>query len=146
MSSPTDYLSSLSQSKLLLAFDDHCVLCTSWVQRVIRHNSKGRIFFIPLSRLETHILIESGGLKRPFPDSLILVYQGKTYIKSSAALMLAKYMDGLYPILAIGFIIPSFIRNAAYDFIAKNRYKWFGKREACWMPNAELKQRFPLGF
>lgn len=146
MSSPTDYLPSLSQSKLLLAYDDHCVLCTTWVQRIIRNDSKGRIFFIPLSRLETHLLIESGGLKPPFPDSLILVYKGKTYIKSSAALMVAKYMDGLYPLLAIGFGVPAFIRNTVYDYIAKKRYQWFGKREACWMPNAEIKQRFPLGF
>ena len=75
-------------------------------------------------------------------DSIILFDNNKLYIKSSAALHIAKHLKGLWKILFIFIIIPPFIRNLFYDIIAKNRYKWFGKREECMIPNEKYKKQF----
>jgi predicted DCC family thiol-disulfide oxidoreductase YuxK len=75
-------------------------------------------------------------------DSIILVDQDKAYIKSSAALHVARHLSGGYPLLAIFLIIPAFLRNWVYDYIAKNRYKWYGKKDSCMIPTPELKAKF----
>ncbi|SNS35855.1 Protein of unknown function, DUF393 [Dokdonia pacifica] len=75
-------------------------------------------------------------------DSIILVDQGKAYTKSSAALRIARSLSGGYPLLAAFLIIPPFLRNLVYDYIARNRYKWYGKKESCMIPTPELKAKF----
>jgi predicted DCC family thiol-disulfide oxidoreductase YuxK len=74
--------------------------------------------------------------------SVILIKNNCIYTKSKAALLIAKELDGLWPVLCIFVIIPPFIRNWVYDFIAANRYKWFGKKDSCLIPSPELKDRF----
>ena len=71
-----------------------------------------------------------------------LIENSKFYTESSAALRIAKRLNGLWPLLYIFIIVPKFIRNSVYKFIAKNRYKWFGKKDSCMVPTKELKERF----
>lgn len=75
-------------------------------------------------------------------DSVIFIENGKAYTKSEAALRIAKYFGDVWKLLRIFAIVPNFIRNFFYDVIAKNRYKWFGKRESCMIPNEEERGRF----
>lgn len=75
-------------------------------------------------------------------DSIILVDGENCYVKSSAALRIAKDLSGGYPLLYGFLILPRFIRDAVYDYIARNRYKWFGKKESCMIPTPELKSKF----
>ncbi len=75
-------------------------------------------------------------------DSIILIDGKKCYIKSSAALRISKDLSGGYPLLSGFLALPRFIRDAVYDYIAKNRYKWFGKKESCMIPTKELKNKF----
>jgi predicted DCC family thiol-disulfide oxidoreductase YuxK len=75
-------------------------------------------------------------------DSLVLIEKNKAYIKSTAALRLSKYLKGIYALGYIFIIVPPFIRNWAYDFIAKNRYKWYGKQDSCIIPDENLAKRF----
>ncbi len=75
-------------------------------------------------------------------DSLILITEEKAFIKSSAALHIARDLSGGWPVLSIFLLLPKFIRNGVYDFIAKNRYNWFGKKESCMIPTPTLKDKF----
>jgi predicted DCC family thiol-disulfide oxidoreductase YuxK len=113
------------------------------VQFVIRHDKQKRFLFASLQsaagkKALTDIQQQTGKT----PDSLLLFYKGKYYIKSSAVLKTAGLLGGMFGLLAIGYIFPAFLRNAIYDIVAKNRYRWFGKKDECMIPTPELKSRF----
>ncbi|TAD87115.1 MAG: DUF393 domain-containing protein, partial [Bacteroidetes bacterium] len=74
--------------------------------------------------------------------SIIYVDGANMYRKSSAALKIARQLDGAWPLMYGFMIVPKPIRDWVYDYVAKNRYKWFGKTESCWLPKPELKARF----
>lgn len=75
-------------------------------------------------------------------DSMVLLEKGKVYLQSSAALRVTKYLKGLWPMMMVFIIIPPFIRNFIYDYIARNRITWFGIADYCEMMTPELKKRF----
>ncbi|MNW64827.1 hypothetical protein D3C74_431440 [compost metagenome] len=75
-------------------------------------------------------------------DTFVLIENGKYYTRSTAALRLAKGLKFPYPLLYVFIIVPKFIRNAVYNWVARNRYRWFGKDEACMLPTPEIKDRF----
>lgn len=83
-----------------------------------------------------------GDKTKPMPESVILIENGRTYDRSSAALRIAKKLNGLWPLLYIFIIVPKPIRDAVYNLIGRNRYKWFGKTEACMIPTPEVRSRF----
>lgn len=127
----------------ILFFDGLCNLCNQFVQVVIRHDKKNSFRFSSLQSetgklVLAHILNERGAI----PDSLVLLYKGEIYIKSAAALKTASMLKGLYPLLTVGYILPRPLRDVIYDRVAKYRYKWFGKRDECMVPTAELQSRF----
>ncbi len=78
----------------------------------------------------------------PLDNSFILIYNGKAYTRSTAALLVAKKLNGLWPLLYTYIIIPKFIRDSIYNFIGTNRYKWFGKKNECMIPTPQLRARF----
>jgi predicted DCC family thiol-disulfide oxidoreductase YuxK len=127
----------------ILFFDGVCNLCNKTVQFIIR-NDKRKVFrFAPLQsergeELLSRIEQEQG--KRP--ESVILLYQGKYYLRSSAVLKVAELLGGKLLLLMPGYILPAFIRDAIYDAVAGRRYKWFGKQDECMIPTPELKARF----
>ncbi|HEY9116253.1 MAG TPA: DCC1-like thiol-disulfide oxidoreductase family protein [Roseivirga sp.] len=126
----------------ILLFDGVCNLCNSSVNFIIDHDPKENFKFAALqSKFGRQKLSELGYNQEDF-DSLVLLSGDKVYKKSSAALRIAKKLSGLYPLLYVFIIIPPFIRHGAYDIIAKNRYKWWGKRDSCRMPTPELRARF----
>jgi predicted DCC family thiol-disulfide oxidoreductase YuxK len=115
-----------------------CNLCTGSVRFVIERDSRKRFRFASLqSALAEKLLGQRDQL-----ESMVLVEGGKVYRKSTAALLIARSLDGLWPLLAIFMVIPRPLRDAVYDWIGSRRYRWFGKREACWQPQAELAERF----
>ncbi|MGH8722991.1 MAG: thiol-disulfide oxidoreductase DCC family protein, partial [Burkholderiales bacterium] len=75
-------------------------------------------------------------------DSVVLVMGGRIFRRSTAALLIARRLDGLWPLLAIFLAVPRPLRDAAYDWIGRRRYRLFGKLDACWTPQAELADRF----
>ena len=87
-------------------------------------------------------LVEKYTIDTSQTDSIILIDNGKAFVKSSAALRIAKYLSGGWPLLYAFIILPTFLRNWVYDYIAKNRYKWYGKKESCMIPTPELKEKF----
>ena len=126
----------------VLLFDVVCNLCSNSVQFVLTHNKKENINFASLqSEFGAKTLLNSK-LPSDYTSSLVLLENDKVYVKSDAALQLCKHLSGLWKIGSILLIIPTFIRNPVYDWIAKNRYKWFGKKEVCWIPEPKWKKRF----
>lgn len=133
----------LPKNKELVLFDGVCNLCNSSIQYIIKHDSKDVFMFTPLQSDIGKSIIKHFNIDTTKIDSILLYTpeQGIHY-KSTAALKIALKLGFPRNLMGVFFIIPSFIRNWVYDFIAKNRYKWYGKKEACMIPTPELKSKF----
>jgi len=126
----------------VVLFDGMCNLCSGAVQFIIKRDPGGKFKFASLQSKTGVKYSEKFNIDTNKGDSIVLVQGNRHHVKSSAALRIAIGLKGAYPILYAFIIIPAFLRDAIYDFIAKNRYKWFGKKETCWLPTPELKARF----
>jgi predicted DCC family thiol-disulfide oxidoreductase YuxK len=126
----------------IILFDGICNLCNSSVNFIIRHDKGNKFKFAALQSDIGNELVEKFSIDSKKTDSIILIKNEKYFIKSSAALRIARGLSGAYPLLFAFMIIPPFIRNLVYDYIARNRYKWYGKRESCMIPTQELKDKF----
>lgn len=126
----------------ILLFDGECNLCNGTVQFVIKRDKKAKIKFASLQSEAGKQIMQQFNIPTEYIDSIILVENNKVFYKSTAALRLSKKMDGLWPLIYIFIIIPAFIRNFVYDYIARYRIKWFGKADTCWVMTPDLKSRF----
>lgn len=128
--------------KNIVFFDGVCNLCNESVQTILKYDKKNRYVFAPLQGETAKKLLSEFIKKNPGTDSIILWSNENISTKSSAVLKIARYLA--FPLnLAYGLmIVPVFIRNYVYGIIAKNRYRWFGKKEECWLPTPELKSKF----
>jgi predicted DCC family thiol-disulfide oxidoreductase YuxK len=129
--------------KQLILFDGICNLCNSSVQYVIKHDKKNMFMFTALQSKVGQQIIKEYNIDTTKTDS-ILLYTPEVGIssKSTAALKIAYHLGFPNNLLCVFFIIPPFVRNYVYDYIAKNRYKWYGKKESCMIPTPELKSKF----
>jgi predicted DCC family thiol-disulfide oxidoreductase YuxK len=126
----------------IVFFDGHCNLCNASVNFIIDRDHKSKMRFASLQSQVAGELLAGLLTNGQRPDSIALLLGGKLYWKSSAALRIAGLMSGAWPLLKVFLVIPPVLRDYVYDFIARNRYKWFGREEACRMPSPELKSRF----
>ncbi len=126
----------------IIFFDGICNLCNSAVQFTISHDKRGVFKFTTLQGEYAKLILPTFKVDISTIDTIILLENDKLYRKSSAALKIAKRLDGLWPLLYGCIILPKFIRDRLYDIIAKNRYKWWGQQESCWIPTPELKSKF----
>ena len=105
---------------------------------MIERDSRKRFHFASLqSPAAQKLLGAPGGM-----ESVVLVENGKAYRKSGAVLRIARRLDAPWPLLAALLIVPRPLRDALYDWIGRRRYRWFGKRDSCWQPEAQLAERF----
>ncbi|WP_045516782.1 thiol-disulfide oxidoreductase DCC family protein [Neobacillus niacini] len=125
----------------IILFDGICNLCNSSVQFIIKRDPKGHFKFASLQSETGQFLLNQYGISKEI-DSIIVIENEKVYIKSSAALRICSRLNGIWRYLSILRVLPPFIRNFVYDMVAKNRYKWFGKKESCLLPTSEMKKRF----
>lgn len=126
----------------VILFDGVCNFCNSSVQFVIKRDPKHQFRFASLQSQYGQQVLAQHQLPQHEFNSFIFIENGEMYTKSTAALKVAKQLSGLWPMLYGFIIIPSFIRDAVYNFIAQNRYRWFGKREACMLPSPQQRQLF----
>lgn len=126
----------------IILFDGVCNLCNSSVQYVIKHDPNELFRFASLQGNTGQQLLKQYGLSTNDMNSFILVRDNKAYTRSAAALNVAKQLTGFAKLLYGFIIVPPFIRDAVYDLIARNRYKWFGKKDSCMIPTAALRSRF----
>lgn len=129
------------KSSPVLLFDGVCNLCNASVQWVIAHDPQGIFHFASLQSDTGKALLNKYALPAGL-DTVVMIKDGKAFTRSDVPLQLFKILGGRWRFLLVFKVVPRFIRDAVYDFIAKNRYKWFGKKEACWLPTPELKRRF----
>ena len=132
----------MHNDKIIILFDGVCNLCNSSVNFIIDKDKKDVFRFAPLQSDYGRNVSEKFGLPTGNYDSFVLIENGKCYIKSSAALKTARHLPHFYKLFYAFIIIPPFLRNPIYDFIASNRYKWFGKKDSCRIPTPELKNKF----
>ena len=131
----------LPKDKKIILFDGVCNLCDTSVQFVFKHDKKDIFRFVPLqSELGQKIVNHIGASTI---DSTILYESGKAYyLKSDVAFKILKEIGGFYKVLLFFSILPKSIRDHIYDYVAKNRYKWFGRKESCLIPTPELQSKF----
>jgi predicted DCC family thiol-disulfide oxidoreductase YuxK len=138
-------------------FDGVCNLCNATVRFIIRRDREDRFRFAPLQGPAAQALLERVGEGTPGtrsghrvfederhegPTSIVLVEGSRVFRRSAAALRIALHLSGAWPLLYALILVPRFARDAAYDFIARHRYRWFGRRDACMVPTQELGEKF----
>ncbi|MDO6820166.1 thiol-disulfide oxidoreductase DCC family protein [Zobellia sp. 1_MG-2023] len=133
----------MENSKQIILFDGVCNLCNGAVQFIIKRDKKDVFRYAALQSDLGKQLMSERNIDASQIDSIILIDPGVAfYIKSDAALEIGKQLSGYGVISSVLQWIPSSIRNIVYDFIARNRYKWYGKKEECMIPTPELKAKF----
>jgi predicted DCC family thiol-disulfide oxidoreductase YuxK len=137
-------IKDIPKDKQLILFDGVCNLCNSSVLYVIRRDKKNKFLFAPLQSEIGEQLINKFNIDTKKTDSILLYNPITNSLKhkSSAAIHVAKHLELPSNLLVVFFIVPTFIRNWVYNYVAKNRYKWYGKRDSCMIPTPELKSKF----
>jgi predicted DCC family thiol-disulfide oxidoreductase YuxK len=136
-------MDNIPKEKKLILFDGVCNLCNSFVNKIIKKDKKNSFIFASLdseigNQVAKHLNIDTNKI-----ESIILYEVGVSYdLKSTAALKIMKEFGGIWFITRIGFLLPESLRDSIYDIVAKNRYKWFGKKDSCMIPTPELKAKF----
>ena len=136
-----NFIALMKQQPLIL-FDGICNLCNSVVKFVIKKDPRAVIQFVPLQSPIGRLYLRQYGLPAEDIKSFVFIQDGKAYTRSTAALKIARHLKGLWPLFYGFIIVPVFIRDGIYNWVAQNRYKWFGVREECMIPTPEMKARF----
>lgn len=125
---------------MIVLFDGVCNLCSKSVQFIIKRDPHNQFLFASLQSEMGKSLLEKHHLSEV--DSVVLIKDDMYYIESDAALEICRHLSSGWKLLAILKGIPSFIRDPLYRFVARNRYRWFGKQDSCMLPTEEMKKRF----
>jgi predicted DCC family thiol-disulfide oxidoreductase YuxK len=126
----------------VIYFDGVCHLCHRSVRFIARRDPRKRFVFSPLQSPRGREIMRRLGMDEHQPGSIILAEGDRLYTRSTAALRIASRLRAPWPLLRVFWVIPRPIRDALYDWIARNRYRWFGKMEACPLPEEDLRDRF----
>ena len=133
-----------SSQQPVVLFDGVCNLCSFAVQFILDRDRDGVFRFASLQSTAGGELLRAHGRTPPVgdPESVVLIENGAVYEHSSAALRIARRLSGLWKVLYVLIVVPAFVRDGVYRWIARNRYRWFGKGEQCWVPTPALRARF----
>jgi len=125
-----------------MLFDGVCNVCNGFVQFMIPRDPKGYFKFASLQSEIGQQIMEAYELPTEELSTVIMVENGKVYTHSDVALRASRRMSGLWPVFTVFSVVPRFIRDGMYNWIARNRYRWFGQREQCMIPTPDIRQRF----
>lgn len=126
----------------IIFFDGICNLCSGVVMFVLKNEPKHQFQFAALQSPFAQSVLAKYTLPTTHFNSFILLQNNKVYTKSTAALKVAAALKFPFNLLTVGWIIPTFIRDSIYQYIAANRYRWFGKKTACFLPDKKWENRF----
>jgi predicted DCC family thiol-disulfide oxidoreductase YuxK len=140
MSAPSS--SSSATASPVLLFDGMCNLCTGAVGFVLAHEAEATLRFAPIQSPAGARLMRDFGFDPADAKTFVLIADRRIYVRSDAAVRLARYLRGMWKLLGLIRVVPRPVRDFVYDLVARNRYRWFGRRDACMVPTRELKARF----
>ena len=126
----------------IVLFDGVCNFCDASITWIIRRDKHARFRFAPLQSPTGERLQREHGLDPIAVDTMLLIEDGRVYLRSTAALRIVRDLSFPYPLLYAFIIVPPPIRDFFYDWFARHRYRWFGKKDACMVPTAEVRDRF----
>lgn len=126
----------------IILFDGVCNFCDGAVNFIIQHDEKNYFRFAPLQSENGQKLAAEHGIDLQKIDSVILIENGEAYTESTAALKVARNLDGIWSLAYAFIVVPKFIRDYFYKLFARNRYRLFGKKDACMLPSPEVRAKF----
>lgn len=127
---------------LIILFDGVCKFCNGSVNVIIRHDKHDRFKFAPLQSAAGIALLKRFDLDTEKMDSFVLIDEGNVYMKSTAVLRVLRFLGFPYNLLYAGIIVPAALRDQLYNWFAKNRYRWFGKKDQCMVPDERIRKKF----
>jgi predicted DCC family thiol-disulfide oxidoreductase YuxK len=126
----------------IVLFDGVCNFCDTNVQRIMRNDADGNFVFASLQSSIGQQLLIHFQLDQQALDSIVLIEGNKAFTMSSAILRIVRKMNWPWKILYAGILLPRFLRDHLYNWVAKNRYRWYGKKDQCMIPTPEQRRRF----
>lgn len=132
----------MRQAKSIIFFDGVCNLCNTSIDFVIQRDKSDRFLVGALQDDFSRKILSDYAVQKDYLDSIILLEKGVVYYKSTAALKIARHLSGLWPALYPLIFLPKFLRDPIYNWIGANRYRWFGKKSTCRIPNPAEKAKF----
>jgi predicted DCC family thiol-disulfide oxidoreductase YuxK len=132
----------MDQDVPIVLFDGVCNFCNYWVNFAIKRDKKNKLKFSPIQGETAKQILPGYSVNPRSLSSVIFIVNGKVHTQSSAALQIARHLNGGWKLFYGLIIIPKFIRDFFYNIIARNRYRWFGKKESCVIPTWEMRERF----
>jgi predicted DCC family thiol-disulfide oxidoreductase YuxK len=133
---------SLPNDHAVILFDGVCNLCNGTVNFIIDHDPQGYFRFAPLQSDVAREKLAGTAAADADLDTIVLVENGTAYVRSTAALRIARRLTGPWSLLSLFLVVPRPLRDVVYNWVAANRYDWFGRRDQCRLPTPELKERF----
>ncbi|XID95160.1 thiol-disulfide oxidoreductase DCC family protein [Paenibacillaceae bacterium WGS1546] len=127
---------------IVLLIDGECNMCHGIARFVIRRDPRGRFRFASQQSEYGRRRLAEGGLHADRMDTFVMIDRGTFYTKSTAALRVCMKLGLPWALASVGLIVPRFLRDRVYGFVAERRYRWFGKQEACLLPTPEVRSRF----
>jgi predicted DCC family thiol-disulfide oxidoreductase YuxK len=118
------------------------VLCSSWVTFLLRHAEHGRFRFSTTQSAAGRALLEAHGVDADNPSTFLFLEGGRAYTESDAVIRMLRAFGGAWRVAALGRVLPRRIRDAVYRWVARNRYRWFGRRQHCFFPSAADRDLF----
>lgn len=137
-----NFLNFEHKEKPIFLFDGHCNLCNGAVDFILKHEKTSEIIFGSIQSVSAQMLLKSFGVNVEKLETSYVIYKGKLFEKAEGSLQLAQFLKKPWSYLGVFKILPISVLNIFYDFISKNRYRFFGKKETCRIPTASEKDRF----
>lgn len=128
----------------IVMYDGECNMCAAVVQFTILRDRKGKLRYAALQSGTGRRLLKIHGLSDGGFDTFVFVEKGSAYVRSAGALRLVRYLGGGWPLLSVLLLIPRFLRDPVYAYVARNRYRWFGRKDQCMLMKPEYRDRFFL--
>jgi predicted DCC family thiol-disulfide oxidoreductase YuxK len=126
----------------VVIFDGVCNLCTHSVKFILAHEAEPKLRFVPLQSSAGARMLRDYGFSPEDAKTFVLVADGQAYVKSDAAIRVARYLRPGWRTLGVIRVFPRPFRDWVYDAVARNRYRWFGRTESCMVPTPEIRERF----
>ncbi|MBD8067381.1 thiol-disulfide oxidoreductase DCC family protein [Bacillus sp. PS06] len=127
--------------KKIILFDGTCNFCNNSVQFIIKRDKDDVFSFASLQSNVGKAYLERFKIQDDI-DSIVYIEEDRAYIKSNAALRISRHLEGMWKLASVLTVVPRFVRDPIYDYVAKNRYKWFGRNDSCHIPSPEIRKKF----